>query len=248
MSRRRAIPDNHQAGTTYLIHFHEPLKHARHYVGWAKDLDARMAEHASGNGSRLMAAVTAAGIGWHVARTWPGTTTAREKAVKDSGHIPDYCPACGGRGARNHAATAQPNGEPMTTTDERTAAGQGNADATRLIAAAYASGMPLDQIQAHMDDNTARMLCDAQTAAGRAFAAEYGDTARTLLGELRADQPREGQPAAATLPTGTPHPDPAMAAKGWIAHGGIYRQADTARADPVSPSYREAELPDLEAG
>jgi hypothetical protein len=30
-------------------------------------------------------------------------------------------------------------------------------------------------------------------------------------------------PIAATLPDGTPHPDPVLAAKGWQALGGIYQ-------------------------
>ena len=32
------------AGTVYLIHFDTPYKHARHYTGWASDLERRVAE------------------------------------------------------------------------------------------------------------------------------------------------------------------------------------------------------------
>jgi hypothetical protein len=46
--------------TVYLIHFDEPYKHARHYVGSAVSLDARLEEHRRGSGSRLMAVIAAA--------------------------------------------------------------------------------------------------------------------------------------------------------------------------------------------
>jgi site-specific DNA-cytosine methylase len=32
-------------GTVYLLHFDRPYKHARHYLGWAESLDARLAVH-----------------------------------------------------------------------------------------------------------------------------------------------------------------------------------------------------------
>lgn len=39
----------------YLLHFHRPLHHARHYLGIATDLGARLEEHARGTGARIMA-------------------------------------------------------------------------------------------------------------------------------------------------------------------------------------------------
>jgi predicted GIY-YIG superfamily endonuclease len=70
-----------QAGVIYLLHFNQPYRHARHYTGWAADLDARLAEHAAGRGARLLAVVKDAGITWTLARTWPGTRT-RERQIK----------------------------------------------------------------------------------------------------------------------------------------------------------------------
>jgi hypothetical protein len=58
--------------TVYLLHLERPFRHARHYLGSALHLDARLAEHARGGGSRLLAHVVAAGIGWQLARTWRG--------------------------------------------------------------------------------------------------------------------------------------------------------------------------------
>ena len=57
------------AGTVYLLHFDQPYKHARHYVGWtARTVRCRLAEHEAGRGARLLAVVRAAGIGWQLAR------------------------------------------------------------------------------------------------------------------------------------------------------------------------------------
>ena len=82
-----------QAGTVYLIHFDRPYRHARHYTGWAGNLDARLARHRAGNGARLIEVVMAAGIGWELARTWPGTR-ADERRIKRARNAPRLCPLC----------------------------------------------------------------------------------------------------------------------------------------------------------
>src|SRR5690348_739489 len=82
------------AGTVYLIHFDRRYQHAGHYLGWARDLLARLAEHARGHGARLMAVITEAGIGWQLARTWPGGR-ARERQLKKQGGASRRCPLCG---------------------------------------------------------------------------------------------------------------------------------------------------------
>lgn len=83
-------------GTIYLLHFDEPYVHARHYLGWTAgdDVAARLAEHAAGRGARLLAVVASAGIGWRLARTWPGTR-ARERQLKRKGGMSRRCPLCG---------------------------------------------------------------------------------------------------------------------------------------------------------
>lgn len=55
--------------TVYLLHFSQPYKHARHYLGSAGDLSRRMAEHRLGRGARLLAVIVAAGVGFTLART-----------------------------------------------------------------------------------------------------------------------------------------------------------------------------------
>ena len=82
------------AGTCYLLHFDAPYRHARHYVGWTADLDARLAAHRAGNGARLIAVITAAGTGWQLARTWTPATRADERAIKNRKEAPRLCPIC----------------------------------------------------------------------------------------------------------------------------------------------------------
>jgi predicted GIY-YIG superfamily endonuclease len=81
-----------QVGTVYLLHFTSPYRHARHYRGWTSDLEARLAEHRAGRGARLIAVITAAGIGFVVAKTEPGTRR-RERQLKQRGASRD-CPVC----------------------------------------------------------------------------------------------------------------------------------------------------------
>lgn len=80
-------------GVIYLLHFHAPYRHARHYTGWTRDLPGRLAEHGTGNGARLLAVVHHAGIGWTLARTWPGSRS-RERALKRQGGASRRCPLC----------------------------------------------------------------------------------------------------------------------------------------------------------
>jgi predicted GIY-YIG superfamily endonuclease len=82
------------SGTVYLLHFDRPYKHARHYTGWTEDLPARLAAHRAGHGARLLAVITAAGIGFELARTWQGGK-ARERQIKRQGGASRHCPLCG---------------------------------------------------------------------------------------------------------------------------------------------------------
>lgn len=90
--------------TVYLIHFLTPIAgRASHYLGWTTDLPARLRVHASGNGSRLMAEVSRLGIGWIVARTWPGNRHL-ERRLKRRKDAAGLCPVC--RLARRQRKTA----------------------------------------------------------------------------------------------------------------------------------------------
>jgi predicted GIY-YIG superfamily endonuclease len=86
--------ERHPRGTVYLFHFDQRYEHAGHYTGWAEDLDHRVTEHLAGRGARLIEVITQAGIGFRLARTWPGVTRARERQLKRQGGASRYCPIC----------------------------------------------------------------------------------------------------------------------------------------------------------
>jgi hypothetical protein len=98
-----------RSGTVYLLHFHAPFGHARHYLGWAAHghLADRLAEHAAGRGARLTQVVHAAGIGWTLARTWPGTRW-KERSLKRQGGSSRRCPVCGVRPRFPYTPPTQP--------------------------------------------------------------------------------------------------------------------------------------------
>lgn len=80
----------------YLLHFSRPFKHARHYLGWADDIERRVAEHRSGNGraGRLCQVVVAEGIELALARTWEGAGRNEERRLKNRGGASRLCPIC----------------------------------------------------------------------------------------------------------------------------------------------------------
>lgn len=81
----------------YLLCFDKKFKHARHYIGFAENqrtFELRMKHHAKGNGSKLMAAVAKAGIGFTVARTWPDGDRNFERKLKNRKEGPRLCPLC----------------------------------------------------------------------------------------------------------------------------------------------------------
>lgn len=91
-------------GTVYLIHFDRSFSHARHYIGWTRNLEGRLWYHRNGAGSRLLAAVNRAGIGWHVVRTWEGTGNFERKLHRRKNSA-KLCPVCntGRKGEKEEA-------------------------------------------------------------------------------------------------------------------------------------------------
>jgi predicted GIY-YIG superfamily endonuclease len=88
------------AGVVYLLHFHRPYKHARHYMGFSTQLGKRLEAHRTGNGARLMEVITGAGIGWTLARTWIGDRTL-ERRLKRWHKSAQLCPICRQRTAQD---------------------------------------------------------------------------------------------------------------------------------------------------
>ncbi len=80
-------------GTVYLLHFSTPYEHAKHYLGWAEDVQERLREHQAGRGARLTQVVVDAGISLILARVWKGGRTL-ERALKNLKNAPKLCPIC----------------------------------------------------------------------------------------------------------------------------------------------------------
>lgn len=118
--KRRYRPDDSEPGTVYLICFARPIGNpdsrrgqARHYLGWCKDLERRLAQHRAGHGARILAYLLRAGVGWRCVRTWGGTR-ADEARLKDRHRHADLCPRCNPRAA---AFERQEPAEPFHPTD-----------------------------------------------------------------------------------------------------------------------------------
>jgi predicted GIY-YIG superfamily endonuclease len=82
-----------EVGVVYVLHFEPAYRHARHYVGWARDVDARVAEHLAGAGSPLVRAAVLAGASVTVAVTYAGSRQL-ERRLKRWHNTWKFCPIC----------------------------------------------------------------------------------------------------------------------------------------------------------
>ena len=81
-------------GHVYLLHFHQPYRHCRHYIGFtAKDINGRIEVHRAGKGARLMEVVVEAGIDFDCVRIWFGGRKL-ERRLKNRKHADRLCPVC----------------------------------------------------------------------------------------------------------------------------------------------------------
>lgn len=89
--------------TVYLLHITPPFKHARHYIGFTTDDDAkrRTGEHKRGTkkGSPLIRAALAAGCVIKVTKVWPGADRDFERKLKNRKNASKFCPCCNSRRA-----------------------------------------------------------------------------------------------------------------------------------------------------
>ena len=81
--------------TVYLLHVTQRYTHADPPLGSAKNLTARLAVHAHGQGARLLEVVHAAGISWQLARIWEGGREQERKLKKQKSGV-RLCPLCKG--------------------------------------------------------------------------------------------------------------------------------------------------------
>lgn len=87
----------------YLLCFDKKFKHARHYIGFAESeftFENRLRHHKKGRGSRLMDAVTKAGIDFKVSRTWANGDRNFERKLKNRKNAAKLCPLCVERARR----------------------------------------------------------------------------------------------------------------------------------------------------
>lgn len=78
----------------YLLHIDPPYRHARHVLGWTRDLPLAIGEHWSGRTrSGIVRAALDAGSKVVVARKWRGGAeeAARLRGTRSLGR---YCPRC----------------------------------------------------------------------------------------------------------------------------------------------------------
>ena len=80
----------------YLIHFSPPYKHARHYLGWSRNVHVRFLLHCLGGGARLTQVAVGAGCRLQLVRIWEGGDRDLERKLKNQKHSPSLCPICNG--------------------------------------------------------------------------------------------------------------------------------------------------------
>lgn len=81
----------------YLLHFRTPISPdhtAQHYIGWAEDVDRRIAEHRAGRGARLTQVAKERGIDFAVVRIWEHAERTTERKLKNRHNAPKLCPIC----------------------------------------------------------------------------------------------------------------------------------------------------------
>jgi len=82
----------------YILHFQQPLHHAKHYVGSTTDIVGRVKKHATGDGARLTAVVKENGGHFRVAALFQPTRSESirllEIVLKRKKNACKYCPIC----------------------------------------------------------------------------------------------------------------------------------------------------------
>ncbi len=79
----------------YLIHFEEPLCHARHYIGYTRlSVEQRVERHHSGDGARLLRVLDQKGIQCRVVRVWEDADQEFERKLKNQKNAKRFCPVC----------------------------------------------------------------------------------------------------------------------------------------------------------
>ena len=83
--------------TVYLLHIDPPLRHSKHYIGYARDekqFGERVKRHKAGTGGALPREAIKAGSMIEVAHVWDGAPREFKRYVKRYGGATRYCPLC----------------------------------------------------------------------------------------------------------------------------------------------------------
>ena len=99
------IKNLNNLGTVYLLCFSEHYKHAKHYIGFTKDVNKRLSRHRKGQGARLIEVVYQAGIEANLARTWENVDRHFERKLKKQKNSKRLCPICEGKKALKKGLT-----------------------------------------------------------------------------------------------------------------------------------------------
>ena len=92
-------------GIVYLLHFDRSYRHARHYIGFTRNLEQRLEEHRAGRGSPLIAAAIADGIDFELAAIWEGDRHDERRLHRQKNTRAQLCPVCV---ASERAAATEP--------------------------------------------------------------------------------------------------------------------------------------------
>ncbi|NEQ29654.1 MAG: GIY-YIG nuclease family protein [Leptolyngbya sp. SIO4C5] len=103
--------------TTYLLCFaHNPIHHAKHYIGKTNYLAYRLKRHSAGtSGVPLLRALIKRGGSFRCARLWEGDLEMQLKSRKEA---PRLCPLCSGDHAW-HLALSKPEAEAIAQLKQR---------------------------------------------------------------------------------------------------------------------------------
>lgn len=82
----------------YLLHFDSPIGgRASHYLGYAKNVNARVSHHREGTGARLTQVANERNINFEIARIWENGDRTLERKLKNRKNAKQLCPKCTGK-------------------------------------------------------------------------------------------------------------------------------------------------------
>lgn len=159
-------------GLIYLLHFERSYHHARHYLGYTDDLEARVAAHRAGRGSPLVAAAVRDGIDFCVAATWPGDRHEERRLHRYRNSPRRLCPIC--RAEPTPAAPGTPTAQPASYDGDE-----------RLVAVLVDVGEPLTLAALHGHLRRRRLAPVSSSHCRLELLAKAGRVHKTtVLGEL----------------------------------------------------------------